>query len=678
MTNPTRFLKSQPIAAPIKSARGLLGLAVGLASAWLLLSGGALHAQEKDDLTKLSVDDLMNVEVTSVARKGQKLSETPAAVFVITQEDIRRSGATTIPEILRIVPGLDVARVSANTWAVSARGFNHRFANKMLVLIDGRKVYSALSAGVYWDVQDTLIEDIERIEVIRGPGGTLWGANAVNGIINIITKHAIDTQGTLMSAGAGTEERSLLAARHGGSFGSNAYYRGYAKSFDRPATVDPSGLRRFDGWDAVRAGFRTDWATRGGDTFTAQGDIYRGTSDQMETLVNPAEPLAGAQFDLNHVAGGNILLRWSQTQSSRSDTSLQVFYDYTRRNQLILDDTSRILDLDFQHHLKLGRNDIVWGAQTQATIERTSSPQHQVNFAEARDLDRNSSTFIQDEIRVSDRLHLTVGSKLVYTHLKRFDLQPTVRGIFSITPRQAIWAAATSAVRSPSFNELDARVNVRIVDQPGGTPALLIISGNPNLRSERVNTCEIGYRWMPGSAMSFDVTAFHNDLKRIVNASMGQPYAEPSGQVIIPFSYGNNVEGHSDGAELFATYTTTPNWNLTLGYAFFQSHLVGIENNSPGPAPAHQVQLRSFLNLPRRIELNTAVYYVGRIPDLGGAPAYIRFDTALTWRPVPAWGMSINGQNLLRSHHNEFEGVSALGAATPVQRSVYGKVTWRF
>src|SRR5688572_9731255 len=277
----------------------------------------ALTAQENDDLASLSVDDLMNVEVTSVSRKAQKLADTAAAVFVITQDDIRRSGATSIPEVLRIVPGLSVARINGNLWAISARGFNGQYANKLLVLIDGRSVYTPVLSGVHWDVQDTLMEDIERIEVIRGPGGTLWGANAVNGIINIITKHAIDTQGSLLSAAGGSARESSSAGRYGGSIGRNGYYRVYGKWLDRPATAG-SGNPTNDALNVGQAGFRADWVSRKGDTFTLQGDVYRGDAETVGVLIDPAHPFDDrvASTDLH---GQDLLFRWTSVQSRRSD-----------------------------------------------------------------------------------------------------------------------------------------------------------------------------------------------------------------------------------------------------------------------------------------------------------------------------------------------------------------------
>jgi len=640
---------------------------------------GALQAQEKGDLTSLSVDDLMNVEVTSMARKEQKLSETPAAVFVITQEDIRRSGATSIAEILRSVPGLDVARVSGNSWAITARGFNSRFANKLLVLIDGRLVYTALFGGVYWDVQDTLLDDIERIEVLRGPGGTLWGANAVNGIVNIITKHSVDTQGTLVTAGGGAQEGPFLSARHGGSLGHNAYYRAYAKSFDRPATMDAGGggPRSFDGWNALRAGFRTDWDTRNGDTFTAQGDLYRGSSAQVDTLVNMDDPFAGARFDLSHVSGANALFRWSQTQSSRSDTSLQVYYDDARRAQLFLDEETRQFDVDFQHHLKAGSSDVVWGTAFLLSTTRALSLQPVIAFTEPRDKDLTATAFVQDEIRLSNRLRVTIGSKLQYDRKARYALEPTVRALFTLGPQQTIWAAASSSLRAPSESELAARSNLAVVDQPRGKPAFLVVFGNDALHSERINAYEVGYRWASGHGMSLDATAFHNDLENIHGSMVGGTSADSSGRTIIPIAYTDNQKGHANGAELFATVTPAVNWNLTLGYSLFRIALLDAQGRNEGSTPEHQAQLRSFVKLRYQVELNAVAFYVARISD-GNVPSYVRLDVNLAWHPVTAWEFSIAAHNLLQAHHTEFADDSTLGSSTPVQRSVYGKVTWRF
>jgi iron complex outermembrane receptor protein len=497
----------------VSQTRRFVNRLIAVVALSLPLTGHAVHAQENRDLSSLSVDDLLNVEVTSVSRKGQKLSDTAAAVFVVTQDDIRRSGATTIPEILRIVPGLDVARVNGNVWAISARGSNGQFANKLLVMIDGRTVYTPLFSGVFWDVQDTLLEDIDRIEVIRGPGGTLWGANAVNGVINIITKHAIETQGTLLSTGGGAAEGSFAAGRFGGSMGHNGFYRAYGKTFDRPASVgrtDPS----HDEWSMGRTGFRADWTSRRGDNFTAQGDLYRGTEAGLGVLIDPAAPFAD-RASLTKVAGNDLQFRWTAIQSSRSDTTVQAFYDYTSRSDPALVLGQRTFDVDFQHHLRLGsRNDTVWGAEYRVSDDQAAGP----GFKLVRDstVAFIASAYMQDEIKVAPRLRVTVGTKVQFERMSRLQFQPTLRLLFKVSDRQTLWGAFTSAVRTPAETELYGRINVGAFPDGSGNVGLVVVEGNHNLKPERVDSYEAGYRWQVTPTIDFDATAFGRAICRSI------------------------------------------------------------------------------------------------------------------------------------------------------------------
>jgi iron complex outermembrane receptor protein len=636
----------------------------------LPLIGGALRAQESRDLSSLSVDDLMNVEVTSVSRKGQKLSDTAAAVFVISQDDIRRSGATTIPEILRIMPGLDVARVNGNVWAISARGSNGQYANKLLVMIDGRSVYTPLFGGVYWDALDTLLEDVERIEVIRGPGGTLWGANAVNGIINIITKHAIETQGALVSAGGGTAAEGLsTAGRYGGSIGHNGYYRVYGKSFDRPASVggtDPT----HDAWSIGQAGFRADWNSRGGSNFTVQGDIYHGT----ESSLGPFDPLNASanRASLIHVTGQDIQFRWTAIQSSRSDTTLQASYDHTARPQQNFVSDGHTLNLDFQQHLKAGRrNDIVWGAGFNSVHDRVGGPA--VALLRETNNVGIASAFVQDEIQVAPRFQVIIGTKILYEPLEHPQLQPTLRFLFKASERQTIWAAATSAIRWASEIEENVRFNLGAF--PDGTEkgGLIVLTGNPDVTPERVDSYEAGYRWQPAPNLAFDATAFHNSMHKLIVTAATQPFTDASGRTIIPVGFANSGTAKANGAEFLLTDSVATHWNVALGYAFFQSS----SKNPDLSSPRHQLQLRSFIQLPRQFELDASAYYTGRLGH--DVPAFLRLDTQLSWRPARRWEVSVSGQNLLQSRHSEFVGVNGESAlATPVQRTVNGKITWRF
>jgi iron complex outermembrane receptor protein len=645
----------------------------------LTLIGGALQAQEKPDLTTLSVDDLMNVEVTSVSRKAQKLSDTAAAVFVISQDDIRRSGATSIPEILRIVPGLDVAKIDGNVWAVSARGFNGKFANMLLVMIDGRSIYTPFNSGVYWSLADTLLEDIDRIEVIRGPGGTLWGANAVNGIINIITKHAVDTQGTLVSAAGGAAEGSLVGGRYGGSIGHRGYYRAYGKSIIRPASIGGANATQ-DASNLGRAGFRADWGSRGGDNFTAQGDVYRGTTATMG-LVDSVNPFAD-RASLDHVAGGNLQFRWTAIQSSRSDTTVQAFYDHTARTQPSLVLAQSIFNLDFQHHLKLGpRNDTVWGAAYRSSNSRAGG--RGMELLRDSNVTNIASAFVQDEIQVARRLHVTIGTKLEYDSVSHAQLQPTLRLLFKASEHQTIWAAATSAVRTLSEINLYGRMNVGAFRDSTGKPGLIVLTGNPDLKPERVESFEVGYRWQATQDVALDATAFHNHLRGLLGRETSRSFVDASGRRINPIQFGNSVNGHSNGAEFLLTDAVAPNWNVALGYTFFEMSLIDGQGLSSSSAigdvttPRHQVQLRSFVQLPRQLQLDSSAFYVGRIGST--VQPYLRLDAQLLWHPAGRWELSIAGQNLLQARHTEFVGGSGeSNLSTPIQRTVTGRLAWRF
>jgi iron complex outermembrane receptor protein len=653
-------------------ARRLCSFLFILALAWMPAS---IQAQEPGDLGSLSVDDLMNVEVTSVSRRGQKVSETAAAVFVITQDDIRRSGATSIPEILRIVPGLDVARINGNVWAITARGGNGQFANKLLVLIDGRSVYSPLFSGVYWDDQDTLLEDVERIEVIRGPGGTLWGANAVNGIINIITKHSIDTQGALLSAGGGVVEGSLAAGRFGGSIGQHGHYRAYGKWFDRPPSVASADVAS-DAWSSGRAGFRADWTSRHGDAFTAQGDIYRGTVATIGVVVDPDNPY-GDRIASTRVESQSLQFRWTATQSSRSETTLQAFVDDTTRADTGMVVGGRTFDVDFQHHWTFHRrNDVVWGAQYRSSADHVAGSG--IAFVGNPSAAGMASLFVQDEIEVGRRVHVTVGTKLQYDAVSDLQFQPTLRVLVKASERQSLWAAATSAIRTPSEAELYGRITVDAVPLGGGNTALVVFTGNPLQKPERIEAYEIGYRWQATPSIALDATAFHTRMRDLRGATTKPPVLDSSRRVIIPLAINNSKTGHANGAELYLTDAVTANWSLALGYSFFQMTEVNDQDvRDVDSTPRHQLQLRSFVQLPHRLELDSTAYYVGRIGQ--DVRAYVRLDAQMTWHAGRQWALSISGQNLLQAEHTEFVGsMYEKELATPIQRSVTGKVTWRF
>lgn len=681
VTKETRFpelLRKDRAAAVRRRSNRRRALLAGVLAMTLLAVGAG--AQETPDLTSLSVDDLMNVEVTSVSRKGQKVADTAAAVFVITQDDIQRSGATCIPEVLRIVPGLNVARINGNVWAISVRGFNGQFANKLLVMIDGRIVYTPLFSGVYWDVQDTLLEDVDRIEVIRGPGGTLWGANAVNGIINIITKHAIETQGALLSGGLSSAEGPSAAARYGRAVGNNGYFRIYGKAFDRPASVGGVNESR-DAWALQRAGFRSDWASRRGDNFTLQGDLYRGTASTLSVLIDPNDAF-GSRETVTEVTGQNLQFQWSAVQSRRSDTTLNARFDYSARADSSLTTGRRTFTLDFQQHLDVTTfHDVVWGVESRISNDRARGPGIEL----VRDVDTvfANSAFVQTELRVTPKLHLTAGTKLQYDEATKLQLQPTLRLMLRPSERHSVWAAATSAVRTPSEIELYGRMNVGAFPDGAGGTGLVVLAGDRELKPERVEAYEAGYRWQPNSRVALDAAVFRNRIRNLVGTQTESPTLDPSGRVVVPVRIRNAGNGKSAGAELLATSDVTPRWNVALGYSFFRFSTTAnpdVEASSDLhriTTPRHQVQLRSFLRLSRQIDLSSSAFYVGPIGN--DVPSYVRLDGQLSWRPARRWTLTLSGQNLLREGYYEFVGsFYERELATPVQRTLHGQVTWRF
>ncbi|MGZ8919700.1 MAG: TonB-dependent receptor plug domain-containing protein, partial [Limisphaerales bacterium] len=506
------------------------------------------------DLMTLDLADLMKMQVTSVSRKSERLSDAAAAIYVITQEDIRRSGATSIPEALRLSPGLEVARQDAHTWAISGRGFNDEFASKLLVLVDGRTVYTPLVASVNWDVQDMPLEDIDRIEVIRGPGGTLWGANAVNGVINITTKSAKETQGLLITAGAGTEDRGFGTIRYGGKISEDAYYRVYGKFLDRDDSALRGGGDANDSWWMSRGGFRLDWIPSDQNLFTLQGDIYGGDLAQTITVPLVTPPYLTSLNDDVNTTGGNILGRWTHDFTPDSQLALKLYYDHTDRDRVVYREKRDTFDLDLQHHLRLGEwNDIVWGVGYNVTSDSLQNSQY-VSFDPADRTTSLYSAFVQDEITlIEKRLRLTLGSKIEHNDYTGWELQPSGRLSWNITDKQTSWAAVSRAVSTPARAEDDIRIN-RFVYPPGSTPpgsagptpipALVSLLGSRDMESKELIAFELGYRIQPHDRLTFDLATFYNiyDKERSLEAQAPDLSNAP-GYVEVPFVIGNMING---------------------------------------------------------------------------------------------------------------------------------------
>src|SRR3989440_8801701 len=499
---------------PVRSAGRIL--LAGFLAGVLAGSTVAQTSRSVPDVTAVSLEDLWNMQVTSVSKRTQKVADAAAAIFVITQEDIRRSGATSIPEALRMAPGLQVARIDENKWAIASRGFNGRFDNKLLVLIDGRSVYTPLFSGVYWNVQDVMLEDVDRIEVIRGPGATLWGANAVDGVINIITKPAKATQSGILTAEVGTEERAAEGARYGGKIGNSSYYRIYTKYFDWRPSYDVTGKRANDGWDAVRSGFRMDIQPTGPNSLTLQGDLYQ--SNYNETLTIPSlNPPYSSTFPNNgDYKGGNLLGRWNHS-FSRSSTSLQVYFDNTNVvDNSLFTDHENVYDIDFQHDIHVGESqELVWGLGYRS-IQDSNGSSFTVSLQPNHSNLNQFSSFLQDEISLLNRrLSVTIGSKFEHNDFTGFEVQPNIRFLGNISKDQSIWAAVSRAVRTPALTEEGLRLNEAVIppgilNPPNPFPVVAAIFGSPQFKSEDLLAYEAGYRVQATKSLSLDIAAFYN------------------------------------------------------------------------------------------------------------------------------------------------------------------------
>jgi len=663
------------------------------------IAPGLSYAQQPDhhkDLTSLSVDELMNVEVTSVSKKEEKLFQTAAAIYVITHEDIRRSGMTTVPELLRMVPGLDVARIDGTKYAISARGFNGRIANKLLVLIDGRSIYSPETSGVYWEVQDLILEDIERIEVIRGPGGTIWGANAVNGVINIITRRAQDTLGGLVAIGGGTEDKAVVSTRYGGKIGEKAAYRVYAKYFNRGGLVDSSGRDANDTQNALRGGGRVDWQMSNRDSLTLEGDISNSHLRENPTAVSLVSPFAPPINRPGDFSAGSILGRWTRVFSDRSDMDLQVYYDRFSRDIFEVGGDIHTFDADFHHHVQIGkRQDIVWGfgyrMVRHASDDSIATP---VRFIPMKDSTRLLSVFAQDEVTLlKDRLWLVLGSKV--ERLKDFDqksaelnAEPSVRMLWTPQSHQTIWAAVSRAVRTPARSDNDIRGSLSVFPDPVGTPYVPTIFGNENFKSETVLAYEAGYRVQPNSKLSLDTAIFYNVYDRLQTIEPGVPFFEAEPQpphVVIPLVFDNLMRGRTYGVEASVNLNVTRGWRLAGSYSLLRMQLhpyaESLDTSSKqaveGTSPQHQFQIHSYLRLPRNFELDASLYRVSSLPS-SQVPGYARLDLRFGWRIAEGIEISAGGQNLLDDRHQEFAGRDAAILTSEIKRSAYGKVTFTF
>ncbi|HSH91047.1 MAG TPA: TonB-dependent receptor [Ramlibacter sp.] len=619
------------------------------AAALALAAHTGAGAQQVANLLDLSLEQLANIEVTSFSKRSQRLADVAGSVYVINSEDIRRSGAVSLTEVLRLAPNLHVARADANQYAISARGFNSVLANKMLVLIDGRTVYSPLFSGVFWEERDLLLDDIERIEVLSGAGGTLYGSNAVNGVINIITRSAAETQGTLLAATAGTKDVAL-SARHGRTTASGTAYRIYAKRSQRDNTEMGNGTPIRDGSVLNRAGFRMD-RTDGPRQWLVQGDIYESRIDQP-----PAT-------STRHLHGTNILGRWVQDAAGGSRTQVQMYYAHTERNQPgSVREKLDTVDFDFQHLSRTFKgHELLWGGGYRwqhDDVENISPTLALIPASRRLDL---ANVFVQDEIALGDSVKLTVGAKAEHNVYTGVEFLPNARIAWNVAPNHLLWAAASRTVRVPSRVDRDFFI-------PANPPFALV--GGSTFQSEVAKVLEGGYRAQPTPALTWSVTLFHHDYDRLRSVD-----PTPGGATL-----NNNFEGRLTGVEAWGTYRVSDRWRIHASTVHLREKFTVRPGATPvggtgqlANDPRSRWTLGSAFDLGSGHEFDVAVRHVGALP-VGPVPAYTAIDARWGWNVRPGLNLSLAVRNLGDPRHPEW-GTPANRAE--IERSVVLKATWR-
>lgn len=669
----------------------LLVAAIGLASFATTLSAQTTQQDQNtsNNLKQMSLEELGNVKVTTVSKEPEKLLRTPAAIYVLTQDDIRRAGVTSVPEALRLVPGVEVSRIDSDGWAVGIRGFGGAFSRSVLVLIDGRSVYTPLFEGVYWDVQNVMLQDVDRIEIIRGPGGTIWGANAVNGVINIITKKAKDTHGMLATAGGGNVDQGTGAVRYGGSLRKNVDYRIYSMGFTRGQEFHADN-NPFDEWRLGQAGFRTDWTPNGHDSVTLQGDIYSGENGNLTNIAFFFPPSQANVDSTAFVSGGNLLARWQRKLSNGSDFQLQTYFDRTNRQNAQLGETRDTFDVDFIDHLALpDHQDFIWGLGLRVSPSNVIQTQATVNFLPNQATDSLYSGFVQDEIPlVADKLSLTAGTKIEHNNFSGFDFQPSVRLLWSVDNRQSFWVAATRAVTTPSRLDEDLALTGFVSAAPP-FPIFVEIAGNPKIKADGLLGYEAGYRSEITSQFHLDIAAFFNnydDLTTLGPASLSFAQSPPPSYtyILVKTAWANGIDGNTDGVEINPDWKITNSWQLKGSYSYLEMHLknkpgstdVTTVGTDEGSSPHHQVVIQSLFNLPGHFELDPTYRFVSALPALA-VKKYSTMDVRVGWHLTEQFELSVTADNLFRPYQVE-NGVGVVGAPNVgIKRSVYAEIRWK-
>lgn len=615
-----------------------------------LLAVHGANANAQDTLADLSLEELSEVRVTTVSRQPERIADAPASIYVITSEDVRRTGVTTIPEALRLAPNVQVARTDSVQYAISARGFNNAVGNKLLVMIDGRTVYTPLFSGVFWDQQDVLLADVDRIEIISGPGATLWGANAVNGVINIVTRSAAETQGSLFALGGGNLERNA-AFRYGAELGESGHFRAYAKAASFANTQRASGAAVADEWDRAQVGFRADWEL-GRDRLTLQADAYDGESQDRGSVL-------GIAFGSIEVGGANVLGRWNRTFDGGSELQVQSYFDRAERDDfLFFRPQAEIFDVEAQHSIPLGKHSVLWGGGYRRSSDEIDTGFTTTFIPRSRELSW-LNLFMQDRIRVTERVETTIGLKLETNEYTGTESLPSFRVAWKPRDSRLIWAALSRAVRAPSRFDRD-------VFFPG-TPPFLVIGG-PNFVSEEASVLDFGYRAEPTDRLSWSVTLFHHDWDDLRSGTG------------LPVQFENRIEGTAEGVEAWLTWRATQSWQLSAGFNTLDKDLrlepgstdpVGVNNETLANDGDYQWVMRSTLSLGRGLELDARVRHAEELPN-PAVPDYTAMDATLTWQLRDRLAFKFMVQNLFDAEHPEY---GPAATRSELERGAYVEIT---
>jgi iron complex outermembrane receptor protein len=682
-------------------------LARWLLPAWVpvllfVLSVAPAQANETGgaDLADLSLDELLSTEITTLSRKAENLGSAPAAVHVITQSDIRRSGARSIPELLRLVPGMQVAQIDGNKWAVTARGANGRFANKLLVLMDGRSLYSPMLSGVQWDVQDTDISAIERIEVIRGPGATMWGSNAVNGIVNIITKHAADMKGGNIGVAGGMDGYETTI-RYGAEAGDSAF-RIFGKVFDRDGNVNMLGADTGDYAEMLRFGGRYDWDGNEDSELTVSFEAYKGESGEYRIARSLVPPYESITDVFTAITGSFLMATWSRDFSEESGLRVRAYYDAHERDVPTYFEDSHTFDIDIQHSFAAGENhELIWGVSYRSSSDKTTDS-FEISIVPATDSRHKISVFIQDEIRLLDgRARLIFGSKFEHNHIsdKDLEVEPSVRLSVAVADNQTLWASLSKAVRIPSRGERGGRVTSAILppgqpDFPLPVPTVVFVTGNPQMLSEHVTAFEAGYR-LRNRDVQLDAAVFYNQFTDLRSLSLGVPTCAPGGVLLqldptclftsTHVEQALLIENDGDydayGVELWLSKQMSERWRLQGGYTFFRTtntpSSTQIELGVVEDSPDHQLSLRSSTDINDSLEFDVMLRWVDELEDQQ-IDAYSALDLRLAWSPTPSFSVAAVATNLIAGDHLEFRSELADLAPVRVESSGFIELRWQF